>query len=79
MYPSAECKYDKRNDYAYVEPVATDPDYRRLGLGRAAVLEGIKRCMDMEATVAYVGSRQQFYNSIGSRPLFKSRWWKKVQ
>ena len=28
--------------YAYVEPVATDPDYRSMGLGRAAVLAGIR-------------------------------------
>lgn len=26
------------NKVAYVEPVATDPDYRRMGLGKAAVL-----------------------------------------
>ena len=27
-----------------VEPVATDPAYRKMGLGRAAVLEAIRRC-----------------------------------
>ena len=36
--------YEPAHHYAYVEPVATDPDYRRLGLGKAAVLEGIRRC-----------------------------------
>ena len=29
---------------AHIEPVATDPDYRRLGLGKAAVMECIRRC-----------------------------------
>ncbi|PKO05424.1 MAG: hypothetical protein CVU41_12390 [Chloroflexi bacterium HGW-Chloroflexi-3] len=32
--------YEENNQFAYVEPVATDPDYRRLGMGKAAVLEG---------------------------------------
>ncbi len=35
--------YDKKAGFAVIEPVATDPDYRRMGLGRAVVLEGIRR------------------------------------
>jgi GNAT superfamily N-acetyltransferase len=53
--------YDPDNHYALVEPVATDPAYRRLGLGKAAVLEGIRRCGALGAEVAYVGSDQIFY------------------
>jgi len=34
--------YEAVNRFAYVEPVATDPDYRRLGLARAALMEGIR-------------------------------------
>jgi len=49
----------------YIEPVATDPDYRRMGLGTAVVLEAIRRCADEGATVAYVGSDQEFYLSMG--------------
>lgn len=30
-------------DYAVIEPAATDPDYRKMGLRKAAVLEGVKR------------------------------------
>lgn len=44
----------------YVEPVATDPDYRRMDLGKAAVLEGIRRCGELGAEVAYVGSVKDF-------------------
>jgi len=51
--------------YAYVEPVATDPDYRRRGLGKAAVMEGIRRCASEGAEVAYVGSDQEFYTAMG--------------
>jgi GNAT superfamily N-acetyltransferase len=67
--------YRAENGYGYVEPVATDPDYRRLGLGRAAVLEGIRRCAALGATVAYVGSDQAFYRSFGFRVLYNSQCW----
>ena len=44
--------YEPVNAIAYVEPVATDPDYRCLGLGRAAVLEGTRTCGALGADVA---------------------------
>jgi len=69
--------YEPTNRFAYVEPVATDPDYRRLGLGRAAVLEGIRRCGELGATVAYVGSDQKFYLSLGFEVLYTSQCWLK--
>lgn len=67
--------YEAQNKFAYVEPVATDPRYRRLGLGRAAVLEGIRRCGKLGATVAYVGSTQPFYFSLGFDLSQKSAMW----
>ncbi|OZV13934.1 hypothetical protein CIW83_00390 [Tissierella sp. P1] len=45
--------YDPEVGYAVVEPVATDPDYRRMGLGKAAVLEGIKRVGKLGAKTAW--------------------------
>jgi len=60
---------------AIAEPVATDPAYRRLGLGRAAVLEGIRRCGELGAKRAFVGSSQQFYYQIGFRPCATSTFW----
>lgn len=62
--------YDNANKVAMVEPVATDPDFRRMGLGRAAVLEGIRRCGELGAKTAIVGSDQEFYLSFGFRRLF---------
>jgi len=59
----------------YVEPVCTDPDYRRKGLGTAAVLEGIRRCSVKGATIAMVGSEQPFYVSMGFRKLFGINLW----
>ena len=68
--------YDKRTKSALVEPVATEPAYRKMGLGKAAVLEAVKRCGELGATRAFVGSSQQFYYSIGFRPYATSTWWK---
>jgi GNAT superfamily N-acetyltransferase len=67
--------YEPGNDSCLVEPVATDPDYRGLGLGKAAVLEGIRRCQSLGAKKALVGSSQPFYSSIGFHPLATSTWW----
>lgn len=69
--------YDPAVQFAVIEPVATDPDYRRRGLGRAAVLEGIRRAVNKGAQYALVGSGQQFYYSIGLRPFSTARMWKK--
>lgn len=69
--------YDQRAGFAVIEPVATDPDYRRMGMGKAAVLEGIKRVGELGAKIAIVGSSQQFYYSIGLRPNLTATLWRK--
>lgn len=69
--------YDSEAGYAVIEPVATDPDYRRLGLGKAAVLEGIRCVGELGAKKAFVGSSQQFYYSIGLRPFSTATMWSK--
>lgn len=69
--------YDPKAGYAVIEPVATDPQYRKMGLGRAVVLEGIKRVGKLGAKTAIVGSSQQFYYSIGLRPYKTSTIWRK--
>jgi GNAT superfamily N-acetyltransferase len=67
--------YDKNVDFAQVEPVGTSSKYRKLGLGRAAVLEGVKRCGELGATVAQVDTNLQFYHSIGFRPYITTTAW----
>jgi predicted N-acetyltransferase YhbS len=69
--------YEPVRSIAMVEPVATDPDYRRMGLGRAAVLEGVRRCAALGATVAYVGSTKSFYQSMGFRRAYGSTFWQR--
>jgi predicted N-acetyltransferase YhbS len=69
--------YEAHNRVAYVEPVATDPDYRRRGLGKAAVLEGIRRTRALGATRALVASGLAFYWAIGFHPIFCTYAWHK--
>ncbi len=69
--------YEPVHSIAYVEPVATDPTYRRMGLGRAAVLEGVRRCGELGATVACVGSTQPFYLALGFRSVYCSSVWQR--
>ena len=71
--------YDEKAGFAFIEPVATDPEYRGLGLGKAAVLEGIRRVGEKGAKIAIVGSSQQFYYSIGMRPFATSTLWRHKQ
>lgn len=68
---------EPKNRFAYVEPVATDPNYRRMGLGKAAVWEGIRRCGLLGAKIAYVGSDQPFYQAIGFKKVYDSECWVK--
>jgi hypothetical protein len=69
--------YDQIAGFAVIEPVATDPEYRKIGMGKAAVLEGIRRVGELGAKTAIVGSSQQFYYSIGLRPFSTATLWKK--
>jgi predicted N-acetyltransferase YhbS len=67
--------YDKVNKFGYVEPVATDPDYRKQGLGRATVFESIRRCAQEGATVVYVWSDLLFYSSLRFKKLHSYNCW----
>lgn len=57
--------YSQKTDYAYVEPVCTVPEYRGKELGKAVVLEALKRCCSLGAKKAYVISDNSFYKSLG--------------
>jgi GNAT superfamily N-acetyltransferase len=69
--------YEPTGKFAYVEPVATDPDYRRLGLGKAAVLEGIRRCAALGATLAFVGNDLPIYRAVGFEKVYDTECWVK--
>jgi len=70
--------YEPKAGFAVVEPVATDPAYRRMGFGKAVVSEGIRRVGARGAKLALVGSSQQFYYSIGFRPYATATVWRRA-
>ena len=57
--------YDAPNKLATLEPVGTHPDFRRKGLAREAIYEGMRRVQKLGAEQVIVGSDLQFYKSIG--------------
>ena len=69
--------YDQKLKNVLIEPVATEPAYRKMGLGKSVVLEGIRRCSEFGVIRAIVNSSQQFYYNIGFRPFATSTWWEK--
>ena len=52
-----------------------DPDHVGQGLGRAVVLEAPCRAAAAGAEVAWVGSDQPFYRSLGFEEMFASTLW----
>lgn len=69
--------YDDKIDFGLIEPLATIPECRKLGLGRALVYEGVKRVFDQGAKKVFVGSNQNFYYSIGMFPFQTHTIWEK--
>ncbi|MTI66772.1 MAG: GNAT family N-acetyltransferase [Firmicutes bacterium] len=63
------------------EPVATNNKHQRKGLGRAVIIEGLKRLKSLGAKIAYVGSadekRSSFYKSAGFKEYDVYRKWVK--
>lgn len=70
--------YSEINKYAYLEPLATVPKYRGLGLARIALTEGMKKTKRLGAKYCF-GGVIDFYEKIGfekvaSRELWRRRW-----
>lgn len=63
------------------EPVGTEPEHQRRGLGKAVINEGLHRLKRLGAVVAFVGSSSEgaseFYKSIGFTELDRAEMWVK--
>lgn len=59
--------YDENTDYAYVEPVCTVPQYRKMGIAKAILTEALKNAYALGARKAYVISDSDFYKRLGFR------------
>ncbi len=75
--------YDQVNNIGMFEPVGTDPDHQRKGLGKAVMYEGFRRLKGLGATLAYVGTGSQvaanrLYHSLGFDEDFTDHAWTKV-
>ena len=62
---------------AYIEPVATVPEHRRKGLGRAVIYEAVGRAKMLGAKRAIVLSTQEFYLRLGMSLSSVVTTWKK--
>lgn len=68
--------FDETNKYAYLEPLATIPKYRRMGLATICLTEAMKKTKDLGAKYCYVGDRE-FYTAIGCETVMNHEIWKK--
>jgi hypothetical protein len=70
--------YDKRNQIGILEPVVTIPKYRKMGLGRANIMQLANQLRQAGGARLYVGSEQDFYIRVGFHAYKKYGIWKKV-
>ena len=66
------------NDYAYLEPLATVPAYRKLGLAKAALMIGMQKTSEEGAQSCYggvIGFYEKIgFKTVGYRLLFRKSW-----
>jgi len=68
--------YDEKNKYAYLEPLATIPKYRRMGLATVCLTESMKKTKALGAEYCFGGSRE-FYDVIGFETVCNWELWRK--
>jgi GNAT superfamily N-acetyltransferase len=59
--------YDQQNRIGMLEPVGTIPQYRKLGLARACIMQLANQVKQEGGLKVYVGSGDDFYQRIGFR------------
>jgi len=67
---------DYRNKYAYLEPLATVPKYRRMGLATIALTEAMKKTVPLGAEYCF-GGGMEFYFQIGFEKVCDWESWTK--
>lgn len=67
---------DERNGCAYLEPLATRPKYRRLGLAAAALTEAMRKTVPLGAKYCHVGNID-FYRHFGCEQAGLEVMWRK--
>ena len=72
----AGMRIDDKNHYAYLEPLATIPEYRGMGLASIAITEAMKKTKLLGAKYCFGGSGK-FYINYGFEVLTNIEIWKK--
>ncbi len=67
---------DHKNHYAYLEPLATIPEYRKMGLATYALTQSMKKTKTEGAEYCF-GGAVGFYNAIGFKTISNRQLWKK--
>ena len=74
----------RAENFGVMEPVATHPDHQNLGLARAAIAEGVNRCLAAGVTRLYVGAwysnpvSNHVYDAMGfAGPVASDRIWRR--
>lgn len=76
--------FDEHNHLGIFEPVGCHSDYRRRGLTKAVMYEGMRRLQALGATVAFVNNTRgaeaasALYDSVGMRVLDETHAWVKT-
>ena len=74
--------YDEQTGTGMFEPVGTHPHHRKRGIGRAMLLEGLRRLQALGAERAFVESygdnRKVFYNSADFETFDKDWYWRRT-
>ncbi len=68
---------DEKNHYAYLPPLATVPEHRRLGLASAALTEAMKKTASLGATYCFGGSHE-FFSAMGFETIGYREEWEKI-
>lgn len=69
-------RFDKQNNYAYLEPLATVPEYRHMGLATIALTEAMKKTKVLGARYCF-GGDGAFYTAIGFETICQREYWEK--
>jgi ribosomal protein S18 acetylase RimI-like enzyme len=67
---------DEQNHYAYLEPLAVVPEYRRMGLATIALTDAMKKTKEMGAKYCF-GGVPDFYTAIGFETVCTREIWEK--
>ncbi len=67
---------DETNKYAYLEPLCTQPEYRRRGLARYALIDAMKQTCSLGAEYCF-GGVPEFYTAIGFETITNRQVWRR--